>query len=107
MLVKDVAFHPSEIGNHDYLRVPEIIEDIGLEKAYAQKAFPVIVKFRAEAEFSPEFYLKPMLNYIYCTIRGMDFSLNCNTCFDAKGHIIEPEKIVYVEKIKENIHADT
>ena len=36
MLVKESAFRSSEIGNHDYLEFPEIVEDIcnGYERQY-------------------------------------------------------------------------
>ncbi|AWI03207.1 hypothetical protein [Clostridium drakei] len=36
MVVKDAAFSSEEIGNHDYLKIPEIVEDICVcfEKIY-------------------------------------------------------------------------
>ena len=107
MLVKDAAFHSNEMGNHDYLRVPEVIQDMGREEDFIRKSVSVIVKFWTEVEFSPKFYLKPILNYIYYTIHHMEFSIDCNTCFDARNRIIEPKKIVYVEQLKENTNAYT
>ena len=105
ILVKDAAFHPNEMGNHDYLRVPEVIQDMGLEEDFMQKSVSVIVKFWTEVDFPSDFYLKPILNYIYYTIHHMDFSLDCNTCFDARNRIIEPNRIMYVEQLKESTNA--
>jgi hypothetical protein len=55
MLVREVAFHANTIGNHDYLRTPEIVEDIcsGYEEHSGERILeetlktfrPCIVKF--------------------------------------------------------------
>ena len=57
LLSRDHAFKPGEIGNHDYLGAPEIVEDICLcfsEKfefdllgAFMKKTKPCVVKFVA------------------------------------------------------------
>jgi hypothetical protein len=54
-LVRDVAFRTDEVGSHDCLRVPEIVEDIckcysgtysfDLLEAYRKQTKPCIVKF--------------------------------------------------------------
>jgi hypothetical protein len=55
MLVKEVAFCPDDLSSHDYLRLPEILEDIcsGYQETYgvsihsqlSQQLVPTIVKF--------------------------------------------------------------
>ncbi len=63
MLVKESAFHPAVMGNHDYLLMPEIIEDIcnGYKQCTGESIFdevanslkPCIVKF-VDYDTAPE-----------------------------------------------------
>ena len=45
MLVRKVAFNASKVGNHDYLEVPEIIEDIcnGYEHKYNESIYNKVI----------------------------------------------------------------
>ena len=93
MLVKEAGFHAHRIGNHDYLRLPEIIEDIC--NCYLEKygvsihsdiegvLVPCIIKFRTEAE--NDRCIRPAIYYVYKCIQGEPVSQGANTCFDARG----------------------
>lgn len=108
MLVKDVAFESHRIWNHDYLNLPEIVEDIcncylnkfgtyihsDIEKALV----PCIIKFRASAD--RDIGIKPAIYYIYKYIKEEPLSQGVNACFDAKGKVIPPKDIIKVEYIK-------
>lgn len=104
MLVRDVAFRAREIGNHDYLRIPEIVEDIcnGYYDKYGLNIYdevfkslkPCIVKFKSNFRID-EGCVKSALYYIYASIKGDGLS-SC-TCFDAQAKKIPPEDILKIE----------
>jgi hypothetical protein len=105
VLVRDVAFCPTEIGNHDYLDMPEIVEDISLcfedrygfdlRSAFTQNSKPCIVKF---VDTNPhERCFPPALYYLYSRFHGGRLSLSCNTCFDGRGSSVRPEQIHRIE----------
>lgn len=106
MLVRESAFHAKRIGNHDYLALPEIIEDIcnayldrfglSIYDEIAAALVPCIVKFRAEPD-GPFRGIPPAIYYYYKSIRKEPFSGNANTCFDAGGKVIPPERILKIE----------
>ena len=109
MLVRDVAFCSKEIDNHDYLRVPEIVEDIissiplhniDLLSLYLKKAKPVIVKFISNVDRKIEYLLPSALCYMYCIIRNDALWDGCNTCFNAMGRTILPKDILMIETIE-------
>jgi len=106
MLVKDVAFCHDEIGHHDYLAIPECVEDMGKEIAclFIKNSVSVIVKFQALPQLEAEFYLKRVMCYLYCAIHKMEMSTDCNTCYEAPTHRIPPEDIIYVKEVSE--HAE-
>ncbi|GMX60101.1 hypothetical protein Elgi_68680 [Paenibacillus elgii] len=107
MLVRDIAFVSKEVGNHDYLDAPEIVEDIchvfdgmyqfNLLEKFKQKTYPCIVKFQSGQ--SKDYYLGIVLNFLYHKYHEMEMSLNCNTCFDSEGESIEFDQILNVEFI--------
>lgn len=103
MLVKDVAFRHYEIGHHDYLAIPECVEDMGKEIAglYYKNSISVIVKFHAQPRLKAEDYLEPVVNYLYYAIHKIELSVDCNTCYDASSHRIPPEDIIYVKEVSE------
>ena len=105
VLVRDAALRPTQIGNHDYLRIPEIVEDISLCfeeqygfdlcSAFIQNSQPVIVKF---IDKDPHHRcLPPALYYLYSRFHGEALSLACNTCFDGRGERIRADQIRSVE----------
>ena len=48
MLVREIAFNSQVVGNHDYLKIPEIIEDMcmDVQKVYGVDALNRFVKKR-------------------------------------------------------------
>lgn len=104
LLVKDVAFCHDKIGHHDYLSIPECVEDMGagIAKLFFDNSKSVIVKFRAVPQFEAEAYLEHVLCYLYCVFNQKELFIGCNTCYDAPLHKIPHEDIVYVEEVSEN-----
>lgn len=109
MLVKDVAFCSDGIGNHDYLNVPEIVEDIissiplhsiDLLKLFIKNTKPVIVKFISDIDREVRYLLPSALCYMYCKIRNEALWDGCNTCFNAMGRIIVPKDILSIEVVE-------
>jgi len=108
-LVKDTAFNANDLGQHDYLRMPEIIEDIcnGYEKKFGESIFeiyqsflvPKIVKFQSSKRIDTG-CVKTALYYAYEAVRSNRPSGNCVTCFDGKGSRIKPESIVSVTTVE-------
>lgn len=112
MLVKEAAYRYDDIGNHDYLSLPELIEDLGrgmdkkyginLIEEYRRKSVPMIVKFKMPPQnetdnYCDDDYIKFAVSYIYNKIHNEEMGLDDNTCFNGEGIIIPPENIVYVE----------
>ncbi|MED4907488.1 hypothetical protein P9761_04355 [Brevibacillus centrosporus] len=107
MLVREIAFVSEEVGNHDYLDAPEIVEDIchvfdgmyhcNLLERFRMETYPCIVKFQSNQ--SKDYYLGIVLNFLYYQYHGMEMSLHCNTCFDGKGESVTFEQILKVEFI--------
>lgn len=108
-LVKDIAFNANDLGQHDYLGMPEIIEDIcnGYEKKFGESIFeiyqsflvPKIVKFQSSKRIDTG-CVNTALYYAYEVVRSNQPSHNCVTCFDGKGSKIEPELIVSVTTVE-------
>ena len=106
MLVRESAFHPHDIGNHDYLRVPEIIEDIcnGYQKHFEESIYdlivaglkPCVVKFEVTA-LDRHDLTKAALSYCHCKIHGRELWGGANTCYDAAAQPITGSQIVRVE----------
>jgi hypothetical protein len=106
MLVRESAFCSTEMGNHDYLRMPEIIEDIcnGYEKQFGKSILaevgdvltPCIVKFEVR-DASARMLLEPALQYCWCKANGQHLHIGANTCFDGRGEAIPAECIKKIE----------
>lgn len=105
LLVRETAFRAAEIGNHDYLQVPEIIEDIcapfranfgiDLLERYWAATEPCIVKFITSS--SHRLSVETALAYLRRLCRDEPFSLSCNLCFNAGGSPIERDRILGIE----------
>lgn len=107
ILVRDVAFQAERIGAHDYLLLPEILEDIcnGYHKRFGEKIHdqlvhtlsPCIVKF-----WDPDFsagHLESAIYYLYLSANGKVLGQYANTCFDGKGSGIPYDRIEKVEHL--------
>jgi hypothetical protein len=105
MLIKEASIKHREIGNHDYLDCPEIIEDIcnafmskhafNLLKSFKNNTKPCIIKFidkNAKKE-----YLGRAVSYLYYKYHNDNLSKSSNTCFVGKGNIILPDLIQSME----------
>ena len=101
MLVREVAFHSGAIGNHDYLAIPEIVEDIcnGFKAETGKSIFerlenflkPCIVKFEdCDGSDRPDdpHLRKALLYYCWSKRRNEELCYLANTCFDARGEVI-------------------
>lgn len=109
VLIKETAFNPKDIGQHDYLKMPEIIEDIcnsykekfdrSIKEDYELFLVPKIVKFRSDKRVDTG-CVKTALCYAYEVLRGISLSSNCVTCFNGRGLKIEPEAIISVTPIE-------
>jgi len=105
ILVREIAFKSEQVGSHDYLRVPEIVEDIclcfrdqygvDLLAAYKANSNPCIVKFAHDEPRSD--CVTVALYYLYNCYYKNDLSWKCNTCFDNLGRPVPPKRILKVE----------
>lgn len=108
MLVKETAFRSREMGNHDYLGLPEIVEDICngyhnesgvmIHDIVRISLVPYIIKFWS-SEIIGKSCIESALYYLYRTTHGHSLSINANTCFDGRNRIIPREQIVKVETV--------
>lgn len=108
MLVRESAFLSQEIGNHNYLRMPEILEDIcnGYRESFNEEIFqilsnalvPKIVKFWSHS-IDDDKYLAPALFYLYAKLYGRSMSIYANKCFDGRNRPILPKQIEFIEHI--------
>ena len=106
ILVRDVAFCARELSQHDYLAMPEIIEDIcngfddpmreALEGVFRAKMRPATVKFAAPVD-DGEAYIATALCYVHSMIQEGKLDTNSVICFDGKNNQIPPQDILKVE----------
>lgn len=106
MLVRESAFNASEIGNHDYLKLPEIIEDVcwGYQERFKESIQdeimaalrPCIVKFEDRSGTRTD-VIGPVLRYCLCKARNEELHIHTNTCFDGGGEAVPFEAIQRIE----------
>lgn len=107
ILVREVASHANDLGQHDYLAMPEIIEDLceevklasGLEllPAFQERLRPVIVKFVAPAGDSAEFAVRVALRYLQSCFREGVPGHGAVWCFDGGNTAVPPGQVLKVE----------
>lgn len=107
MLVRESAFHSGEMGNHDYLEFPEIVEDIcnGYERQYGESVHKeissalrkCIVKFQNPPDRPGAALAAPTLLYCWCKVHNERLTLDANTSYDANGVVIPRSAIRGVE----------
>lgn len=108
MLVREVAFKSHEIGNHDYLWLPEIVEDICngyndasgvmLHDSVCAALVPYVIKFWSRKRTGKD-CIQAAIYYLYCSMHNQKLSIYANTCYDAENVMIPREQIVKIEKI--------
>lgn len=106
ILIRDHAFIMQQTGSHDYLKVPEIVEDIcicfserhdfDLLRAFRAKTKACLVKF-ADHNPGTDCFLRAAIYHLYNRLWGVACSLDCNTCYDAEGVPITAQQILKVE----------
>ena len=105
LLVREAALRPQEIGNHDYLGTPEIVEDIcqcfedqfgrDLLGAYQAVTRPCLVHFVSDA---PRPDTVPVaLAYACAALRKEPLTHWGNTCYDGEGRAVPADQIVRIE----------
>ncbi len=109
ILVREVADNPRAVSQHDYLSMPEIIEDLcddvrlasGLDLLanFEDRWRPAMVKFVAptRSPSSGEFALATALCYLRdIALKGRP-SKNSVRCFNGENNPIPPERILGIE----------
>lgn len=106
VLVRDVAFHSERLGQHDYLGIPEIVEDIcnGYKKSYGVSIFhvyeqglhPCIVKFLGDTSYL-DGCLRAAVSYAWSAAHRRRPTGDAIMCFDGNGCSIPPSDIVSIE----------
>jgi len=107
ILIRDNAFIPDELSNHDYFRVPEIVEDIcivlqehhgvDLLPAFTEKTRPCIVKF---VDDDAKSYCLEAAPYHLYHVRKGDCCAPvspCTICFNGGGKRIPKSRILKIE----------
>lgn len=105
-LVREVHFHASNLGQHDYVRMPELVEDVcnawskkydqDLTEHYLRVLHPCIVWFRADIE--PESGKQwAALQYAYTSVRALEPDFGAVMGIDCSGESVSAKAIVNVE----------
>ena len=111
ILVREVADNAKAIGQHDYLAMPEIIEDLcedvrlasGLDllAVFEERWRPAMVKFTAPAGDAADFALAIALCYLReCALKDRP-GFGAVWCFDGHGQAVPAGSILSVEGVTE------
>lgn len=112
LLIKEVSLVDSSC-DHNYLKIPEIIEDIAIDiskkyeidlnKLFFNNSLPAIIRFRADIKPSlQKCYLKSALLYMYFKIRNIELSnRQLRASYDGENTMVHPDKIAKIEIIRE------
>ncbi|HGS5167788.1 hypothetical protein [Vibrio alginolyticus] len=108
ILVRDVAFNTSKLSQHDYLGMPELVEDIlnaykkqfgiCLYSHYEKVLVPKLVKFQCTSRLD-DGCIEAALGYLYARVRGEQVNGMSVTCIDMSGVAITPSQIMAVETV--------
>jgi hypothetical protein len=106
ILVREVAFHATKLSQHDYLGMPEIIEDIcngflktagiDLMPEFIEKLKPAIVKFIYTDNYD-ESCIATALCYAHSRIHEGAPCTNSVYCFDGENNPVPAQHILKVE----------
>jgi hypothetical protein len=108
ILVRDVAFHAKALGQHDYLSLPEIIEDlcsevkafanIDLTEHYRTALQPTIVKFTTAATGSAQGHVATALCYMWAAFHNNGKpDGNSVWCFDGANVTVPARDILEIQ----------
>lgn len=115
ILVRDVASCATNLSQHDYLAMPEIIEDIcngfddpirdALLDIFSAKLRPATVKFTSLVD-RDEPYIATALCYVHSMIHDGKLDTNSVICFDGKNNPVPFQDILKVEFVDtDNVYA--
>jgi len=106
LLVKEARFGSKELWPHNYLKIPEIIEDIcsSYSDEYGESIIedviyslvPCIVKIKSIKNMG-KWHVNTALYYLYHKLNNMSLNMDCNTCYDAENKTIPVSDIVKIE----------
>jgi hypothetical protein len=109
VLVRDVAFHAETLCQHDYLGMPEIIEDIcnGLSggsepdfnELFSSRLKPAIVKFIAGSNNDDAVCIATAISYLHSCIHAGAPDTNSVYCFDGDNNPVPAHDIARVDFI--------
>lgn len=104
-LIRDFAFFADKLPIHDYLRTPEIVEDIcicfeeiyqiDLLRLFQEASSPCIVKFVDYEDRQDA--ISTALLYLHTIIHGSEVSIWCNTNLDREGQGVPKDRIQKIE----------
>lgn len=104
-LVRPVILSGERLGNHNYLGIPEIVEDIcmayeemfghDLAARFIDSSRPCIVRFRSHKPWPGA--LQAALVFMHSALSGGGLSRHGNTCFDGRGEAVPVSDIVKIE----------
>ncbi len=106
-LVKESLYNADELGQHNYLAIPEIVEDIcngykakyenEIISFYSKILLPCIVKFIIPSYERSQDATNVALCYAYFSSRNEPINTLAITCYDGNGNAISSENILNVE----------
>ena len=107
IFVREVASHANALGQHDYLAMPEIIEDLcedvrlasgfNVLPVFQERWRPAIVKFVAPAGDSAECAVRVALRYLQSCIREDAPGHGAVWCFDGENTVVPPGQVLKVD----------
>lgn len=107
ILIRELAFHAESCSQHDYLGMPEIIDDLceeirnacqlDLLPIFKERWQPALVKFVAAADSLVEAYLGVALCYLRSALLDGAPDSNSVMCFDGGSVPVSPEQIIRVD----------
>jgi hypothetical protein len=106
LLIREFGFRTPELGNHDWLRIPEIVEDIclcfeqrygssHLMRRFQENTSPCVVKFVEHR--ADQANLETALYYLYTMHYGYGWSQYFGNTFDRSGESVPASKICKIE----------
>jgi hypothetical protein len=104
ILIQDMAFDAKAHGNHDYLGIPEIIDDIctcfqqysgiNIRDVYVQRTRSCIIKFINSVTSLD--YLKSAIKYLYLLNHKTSLVAAETYSFDGRGQPVPPDQILKI-----------
>lgn len=110
ILVREIADDPERLSQHNYFRMPEIIEDIcdGYYTAFGEPIYnqvhdalhPCVVKF-SKAMAADQGCIEAALYYAYTYVNSLPVSGGSVWCFDGENQPVTYDEIIYIDFIEE------